>query len=271
MKRWKELSVAIVLGAIVLLEIVPFVVMLRVSLMEKAEIFDVPLRWFGDVTFEHYRYLLTRTKFMDFLRNSVIVATVSTVLVMLIGTPAAFVLAKHQFKRREAVLLAVLGTRVGPPVAFAVPIYDMMMRLRLIDTHIALVVLYVFANLAFVIWLMHGFFRETDRSVEEAAMLDGLDELGVFLKISLPMVLPGLVAAATLVFILSWNEFFYALVLTRSAASTVPVLIPSFFGAFEIEWGAMFAACLMGSLVPIVLGVMVRKFLVRGLTMGAVR
>lgn len=263
--------VYIILALLVMLELSPIIMMLRVSMLPKKDVFSLPQSFWSELTLEHYIYVIERTRFLELLKNSVINATATTAFAMILGIPAAFVLAKYRFARSEGVLMLLLGSRMGPPVAFGVPVFEMFLRLRLIDTRIALILVCMLANLAFVIWLLYGFFRETDASVEEAAMLDGLNEWGVLTRISLPVVLPGVIAAATMVFIMSWNEFFYSLILTRNEASTVPVLIPSFFGAFAIDWGGMFAACLLSSLVPILFGIAVRRFLVRGFTMGALR
>lgn len=251
--------------------LLPLAVMLRISLISPDRFFDVPISWTAPITFEHYENLLFNSDFPRFLLNSVIVAAATTVIVIVIGTLAAFALAKQQrLKNKDNILFFILGTRMGPPVVFAVPMYIMMVNLQLIDTRWGLILLSIFANLAFAIWLMFGFFKDTPAEVEEAAMLDGLDEFGVFSRISMPMVASGVVATATLVFVMTWNEFFYALIMTRSHAGTFPAQVPSFFGAFTIDWGGMFAASCLGIVVPLILGILGRKYLARGMSMGAV-
>lgn len=269
-RRLQQSLVYVALVVMTVLVLFPLILMLRISLIEPKRVFDVPVSWFAPVTLEHYAKVLTESSFPSYLVNSLIVSLVTTAIVMFAGTLAAFALAKYRTKSRDNILFFILGTRMGPAVVFAVPMYVMLINLGLVDSRVGLILLNTFANLAFAIWLMYGFFKDTPPEVEEAAMLDGLGEFGVFTRISLPMVLPGLVATATLVFVMVWNEFFYALIMTRSAAKTFPAQVPSFFGAFAIDWGGMFAASWLGILIPLIFGILVRKYLARGLTMGAV-
>ncbi|MBE3584421.1 MAG: carbohydrate ABC transporter permease [Limnochordaceae bacterium] len=257
---------ALVLMAVVVL--FPLALMFRISLIEPKHFFDVPVSWFAPVTVDHYRHVLIDSPFPKYLANSLIVSLATTAIVMFAGTLAAFALARHRAKNKDGLLFFVLSTRMGPPVVFAVPMYVMMINMNMIDSRLGLILLNTFANLAFAIWLMYGFFKDTPPEVEEAAMLDGLGEFGVFTRISLPMVTSGLVATATLVFIMTWNEFFYALIMTRDVAKTFPAQVPSFFGAFAVDWGGMFAASWLGILIPLIFGMAVRKYLARGLTMG---
>lgn len=204
--------------------------------------------------------------------NSLIFSTATTAVVVVIGSMAGFGLSKARNAIvRDNLMFFVLSTRMGPPVVFAVPIFLLLTNLALVDTLPGLLLVYIFYNLAFAIWLMYGFFREVPPEIEEAALLDGLTPLGVFRRISLPLVMPGLMATGILVFIFTWNEFFYALVLTRDAAKTFPATIPQFFGAYRVEWGTMLAASTIGVIPPVVFGILIRRYLVRGLTMGSVK
>jgi multiple sugar transport system permease protein len=270
-KRINRLSAYCFLILTTVVVLLPLVVMLRISLIEPSHFFDVPISWTAPVTFEHYQNIWNETEFPRFLKNSVIVSLSTTVIVMVIGTLAAFALAKQQrLKKKDNLLFFILGTRMGPPVVFAVPMYVLMVNMNMIDTRWGLILLNTFANLAFAIWLMYGFFKDTPSEVEEAAMIDGLGEFGVFSRVSVPMVISGLVATATLVYVMTWNEFFYALIMTRDNASTFPTQVPSFFGAFAIDWGGMFAASTLGIIIPLILGIAARKYLARGMSMGAV-
>lgn len=258
------------LAIITIVSLFPWILMLRIAFIEPQKYFEMPVDWFAAPTFQHFVKVLSGP-FPKYLLNSFILGLMSTLLVMLVGTFAAFALAKYKLQKKDNLLFFVLSTRMGPPVVFAVPLYLLMVRFSLIDKHAGMLLLYTFYNLAFAIWMMYGFFKDTPVEVEEAAMLDGLSDFGVFSRISLPMVTPGLIATSTLVFILTWNEFFYALIMTRSVAKTFPAQIPAFFGAFAIDWGGMFAASWVGILIPLIFGIAVRKYLVRGLTMGAVK
>ena len=151
------------------------------------------------------------------------------------------------------------------------PLFLLLTSLFLVDTRPGMILVYTFYNLAFAIWLMYGFFSEVPPEIEEAALLAGLSPLSVFRRISLPLVVPGLIATGILVFIFTWNEFFFALVLTREVAKTFPAMTPQFFGAFRVEWGQMLAASTMGVIPPLVFGLLIRRYLVRGLSLGSVK
>jgi multiple sugar transport system permease protein len=211
-------------------------------------------------------------RFPSLLMNSGILAVGSTLFVMAVASLAAHAMARHpSAKLRKNVMFFALSTRMGPAVVFALPLFLMMTSLNLIDSRLGMLAVYVFYNLAFAIWLLHGFFSEVPREIEEAGLVDGLSSFGSFWRIAVPNALPGIIATATLVFILTWNEFFYALVLTRRAAATYPTAVPGFFGAFTVQWGEMFAASTLGIIPPLVFGLAMRRYLVRGLSMGTAR
>lgn len=256
---------------LVLVAVFPFIFMLRVSLSSPTDYLSGINVLFAPLTFDHFVGVYRGTNIASYLFNSLLYSVSTTAVVLVIGSMAGFGLAKARHRVvRDNIMFFVLSTRMGPPVAFAVPLFLLLLNLALIDTRPGMLLVYVFYNLAFAIWLMYGFFREVSPEVEEAGLLDGLSPIGVFRRISLPLVVPGLMATGILVFILTWNEFFYALVLTRETAKTFPAMIPQFFGAFRVNWGEMFAACAMGVIPPLIFGILIRRYLVRGLTMGQV-
>ncbi len=248
----------------------PWLVMLRVSFLPASKYFEAPLDWFASLDYSHYSELLL-SDFPRYIFNSFIISFFSTILVSIIGTMAAFGIARYKLKKRDGLLFFILGTRMGPAVVFAVPMYLMMVSWGLIDTFPGMILIYTFSNLAFSIWMMYSYFRDMPPEYEEAAMLDGLNEFGVFLRISIPMASTGLIATAILTFTFIWNEFFFSLIMTRTVAKAFPSHVPSFFGAYSIDWGGMFAASVLGTIIPIIFGIVVRKYLARGLSMGAVK
>lgn len=264
------LVVHLVLIAVTIVCVFPWILMLRISLIAPGKFFEMPIDWFAPPTFQHFNNVLSGP-FIKFFINSVILSLCSTVIVVTIGSLAAFAIARYNFKSKENLLFFILGTRMGPAVVFAIPLYLQMIKFSLIDTHIGMILLYTFANLAFTIWMMYSFFKDVPPEFEEAAMLDGLGNFAVFIRISVPISISGLIATAILVFSFTWNEFFFALIMTRNVAKTFPTQVPSFFGAFTIDWGSMFAVSLMGTVVPIIFGMSVRKYLARGFTMGTVQ
>lgn len=248
----------------------PLLYMVRIAFTAPKQYRTPTPQWFAPIYTDSMSEVLSGA-FPRSILNSGILAVATTVVVVLLASVASHTLARSRSQRlRKNVMFFALSTRMGPAVVFALPLFIMMINFRLIDTHLAMLVVYVFHSLAFAIWLLHGFFQDVPVEMEEAGLVDGLSHFGVFLRITIPNALPGLIATGTLVFIFTWNEFFYALVLTRRTAQTFPTLIPGFFGAFTVEWGQMFAASVLGVIPPIVFGFAIRRYLARGLAMGAV-
>lgn len=263
------LTLAVLVALIVAL--FPLLYMVRIALTAPNLWRSPSPEWFAPVHTDAFSSVWSG-RFPSQLTNSLLLAVGATVIVMVLASLAAHAMSRHRSaKLRKNVMFFALSTRMGPPVVFALPLFLMMTTVGLIDSHVGMLLVYVFYNLAFAIWLLHGFFAEVPRDVEEAGLVDGLSSFGTFWRIAVPNALPGIVATATLVFILTWNEFFYALVLTRRAASTFPTAIPGFFGAFTVDWGQMFAASTLGVIPPLLFGLAMRKYLVRGLSMGAAR
>ncbi len=222
-------------------------------------------------TFQNYVAVLTASPVLSFLVNSVIVAVGATAIGLAVGVPVAYVLARHQFRGRKDYDLWILSTRMTPPVAMLIPFFLMYSRLGLKDTHLGLMIVHVGLNLATIIWVMKGFFMEVPIEIEEAALLDGNSYWGAFLRIILPLSLPGVVAVAILAFLFSWNEFLFAVVLTDTRVRTAPVGLYTFIGYQEIRWAELCASAMI-LLIPVLLFVLFfQRQLVRGLTFGAVR
>jgi multiple sugar transport system permease protein len=272
--RW-TLGRALAQAAVVFLVVValfPFLFMLRVALSSARDYLAGINVLAAPLSFENFAEILGGTDLSRYLLNSLLYSVLTTLIVLVIGSMAGFGLSKARNALvRDNVMFFVLSTRMGPPVVFAVPLFLLLTNLLLVDTRVGMLLVYTFYNLAFAIWLMYGFFNEVPPEVEEAALLDGLSPLSVFRQISLPLVVPGLMATGILVFIFTWNEFFFALVLTRDVAKTFPAMIPQFFGAFRVDWGQMLAASTLGVIPPLVFGLLIRRYLVRGLSLGSVR
>jgi multiple sugar transport system permease protein len=225
--------------------------------------------WFAPIYLDSMRSVLD-SGFMGLLLNSAILSVGTTAAVMAVASVAAHALARQRsVGLRRHVMFFALSTRMGPAVVFALPFFVMMSEVNLIDTFPGMFGVYIFYNLAFAMWLLHGFFVDVPTDIEEAGIVDGLSSFGAFLRIAVPSALPGIVATAMLVFIMTWNEFFYALVLTQRDVGTFPTGIPAFFGAFRVEWGQMFAASALGVIPPLLFGLIMRRYLVRGLSLGA--
>jgi len=203
--------------------------------------------------------------------NSVVASASSTVFSLVIGVPAAYVLARWRFRGRHQMAMWILVTRMAPPIAFTIPFFLAYTWAGLMDTVLGLALIYVTFNLALVIWMMKGFFDAVPRSLEEAAWIDGAGLWGAFLRVTLPLAAPGLAAIAMLCFILSWNDFFFALILTRTQAMTAPVAIVNFMQYAGFEWGKIAAGGVSVMLPVLVFTALMRRYLVSGLTAGGVK
>jgi multiple sugar transport system permease protein len=203
--------------------------------------------------------------------HSLSASVASTLFSLLVGVPAAYVLARWRFRGQHQVAMWILVTRMAPPIAFTIPFFLAYTSLGLMDTVAGLALIYVTFNLALVVWTMKGFFDAVPRSLEEAAWIDGAGIWGAFARVALPLAAPGLAATAILCFILSWNDFFFALILTRTDAMTAPVAIVNFMQYAGFEWGKIAAGGVSVMLPVLVFTVLVRRYLVSGLTAGGVK
>jgi multiple sugar transport system permease protein len=204
------------------------------------------------------------------VRDSMIVSTGSMLISVLVGAPAAYSFARFR-TGGENLSFWVLSTRMFPPVASALPLFLVFKELHLLDTYWALIVANTIFNLPFVIWLLKGFFEDLPVELEEAAVIDGTTIFGAFRRVALPLVTPGLVATALLSFIFTWNEFMFALLFTRSDVRTLTIIVPSLVGGHEILWGQVAAVGVVAIVPNILLALLLQRFLVRGLTLGAVK
>jgi ABC-type glycerol-3-phosphate transport system permease component len=205
------------------------------------------------------------------IRNSIIVAGSSTLLSLLFGSIAAYALSRFDFKGKDNIAFWALSTRMFPPVATVVPIFRIFSYLRIIDTHIALTIAYLVFNLPFAMWMMRGFFNDIPREIDECSMVDGCGRIGALWRVVMPLALPGLATTAIFCFLFSWNEFLFALVLTRVKVQTYPVLVTTFLGVKGLQWESMSAYGTAGTIPIIILALVAQKYFVRGLTYGALK
>ncbi len=218
------------------------------------------------LTFVH----IIETGGLRILKNSFIIAGSATLLSLLIGSLAAYGLARYRVGG-DQLPFYILSQRFMPGVAVVFPFLLFFKALKWTDTHQALILIYLTFNLPYAVWMMRGFFLEIPVEIEESALVDGCSPLGAFWRIALPLAAPGLVATGVFCFIFSWSEFFFAVCLTQTRAVTLPVYMANFFGKQMIQWGLVGATSVMAMLPLFVLSIVVQRYLVRGLTMGAVK
>lgn len=251
--------------------LLPFYWLLMLSLKTRLQAFAYPPVFLFVPTLEHYRDLLSNTDFPLFFGNSVIVALGTVALSLLLGVPAAYAFSRWQFRGRGLILAWILILRIVPGMTYIIPVFIAYRGLGLLDTRLGLIFLYTVFNLALTVWSMEVFFGEVPRALEEAAYVDGASVFHAFIRVVLPLSAPGLAATAILCFLFSWNEFLFALVLSRHNARTAPLAIVNFLAYEGAEWGRIGAGAVL-VLVPVLLfSLAVRRYLIRGLLAGTVK
>ncbi len=266
----------IVLWAILLLMLFPIAWMVLTSIKPGSMGEILPPVWVFTPTLENYAAVLsgqtyTSQNFGILLIHSAIVTIASTFLALLVGIPAAYGLARIPFKGRRGAAMWILSTIMFPPAVAVVPVFILAARLGLTDTYPVLVVPYAAFSLPMVIWMLRSTVKQVPYEIEEAAMMDGLSQLGVLRVIVMPLLMPGIVAAALLCAILSWNEFLFALTLTRANIQTAPVGLNEFTSMYGTQWGELTAAATATVAPILIMTLILRRRLVEGLTFGAVK
>ena len=270
-KIFSKCIIHIILILFAAISIFPLYWLITTSLKPSLDVFSTDMLGFFKISLENYKTVLFEDRYPSYLLNSVIVSLCTVLITMPVGSMAGYAFARLKMKRKDTWFFMILTTRMAPAVTFAVPIYLLMVQIGLIDNIAGLIAIYVFSNLALSVWLTRSFFEDVPREIEEAAMVDGVSHFGAFLRFAVPIASGGLVATAILIFIFSWNEFFFASILTQSSAKTFTVHLTSFFGSKRILWGELSAASAIGAAVPILFALVMKKYIIRGLTMGAVK
>jgi multiple sugar transport system permease protein len=263
----RRLAVQAFAVALLIVTLAPLLWMVQMSFHPSTDVLSLSL---VHPTFENYAALWTG-RFPASFGNSLVASSVSTALALLVGVPAAYSLSRWRFRARRKVALWILATRMAPPIAFTIPFFLAYRYLHLFDTVSGLVVIYLTFNVPLVVWTMRAFFDGVPRSLEEAAWTDGCDIWQAFWRITLPLSVPGLAATTILCFILSWNDFFFALILTRTKAMTAPVAIVNFMQYEGWEWGKIAAAGTLVMLPVVMFTFLVRAYLIHGLMAGGVK
>ncbi len=231
----------------------------------------VPPVWFPDEpTLVHYDAALFAYRGLDGLINSLIVSLSATALSALLGTLMAYSLARFNTGGKHLAFW-VLSQRFLPPIAVILPIFLIYRTLRMTDTHFGLIIAYTVLTLPVSVWMMFAYFRGMPKSLEEAALVDGCTRWQAFWSVAVPLAAPGIVAAAVFAFIACWTEFFFALILTSREAFTLPTVFRAFIGFQGAQYGEASALAIVSLVPSIMLGILVQRHLVRGLTLGAVR
>lgn len=251
--------------------IYPIYWLLTISLKSQIEAFRTPPSWIFIPTFGHYVRLFAQTDFLRYFINSIVVSIGATFLALLLGVPAAYALSRGNFKGKNKVLFAILASQMAPPILFIIPYFTTFVRFQLIDTRIGLIIISLSFTLALVTWSMRAFFDDIPVQLEEAARIDGASDLQTFVRVILPLVTTGLVAAGIISMILCWNQFLFPLVLTRRRAITATVALMKFIASEAEDWGLMASGSIVLAMPVLFFSVMIRKYMAHGLVSGALK
>ncbi len=275
MKEYSKLSTGSFYAILVILCLIslgPIMLMLLMSLKLKIDIFNDVSTFFFIPTMKNYISVMNDPSLMRYLGNSLYVALVSTGFTILTGCMSAYALVRFRFMGKDVVSLTTLLMRMVPPAVLTVPVFSIWtFQYEIGNTLHGLVLVYVAINLPFVIWILQSFINQVPIELEEAARVDGANPFQIFFQVVLPVIKPGLAAAAIFTFRISWNEFILALVLTNRSTRTTPVNISLFLTEHNIDWGRIMAMGMLIAVPPIVFTFVASKQIITGMTAGAVK
>ena len=258
--------------ALLIFILFPFYWTFLTSIKPEAELYGAVTYWPSAVIWDNYKKLFTTTvDFLKAMKNSFIVASITTVVSLTASTLAAYAFSRYRFKGRKFMMALFLSNNMFPTVLLLIPLYSIMRNLKLLYTPWALVLAYTTFTLPFSVWLLNGFFNDLPMSLEEAALVDGCNRRMAFFKIILPILGPSLVATGVYIFMTSWNEYTFAVMFTNNASRTSPVALKSLIGQLGVDWGLLTAGGIITIIPVCIMFFFAQKRLVEGLTAGAVK
>lgn len=257
----------------------PIIWIVMMSFKNKLDVVSMPPKIFFTPTLENYKALfglgegglVTGTTFLSYFKNSLILSVGAVMLALVLGMPAAYAIARLRFKMKESLAFTFLSFRFLPEITIILPLYILFQKLNLYNTFIGLILIYQLIAIPLMVWMMRSYFEEIPIAIEQAARTDGYSWAGSFFRLVLPLAAPGVAATLVLCFIFCWNNFIMGLMLGGIDTQPVTVGLLSFMGTSEIQWGAMAAATVIAILPELVLVIAVQKYMIRGLTFGAVK
>ncbi|HHW48686.1 MAG TPA: carbohydrate ABC transporter permease [Clostridiaceae bacterium] len=276
-------AVIYILAALIVIYVLaPYLWLIISSISTKADLLKVPLNWIPrKPTLENYYTILAGTsssttdaasQFKYALANSAVVAISVTALSMVVGLLAAYAFARMRFRFKKPSFYLILLTQMVPPIALIIPMYMLLLKFNMMDKKISLIIVYLSLVLPFVIWIMKGYLASIPVELEESARIDGCSRMKSFVRIILPLASPGLAATTIFAFIIAWNEFFYALNFTSTIrAKTLPVVITEFSSKHGADYIMTSTGGVIASLPPVLLALVFQKYIIAGLTAGAIK
>ena len=266
-----DVATWLLLGLALLVFLAPVVWMLITALKPPGEWLNSPPVFIpSEIHWQNFGDALFKWDGLKGLEDSLVVAVLSTLLSLIVGVPAAYAMGRYRTGGNN-MSFTVLSILFMPPVAVAIPMYLFWSALGLLDSYTALILQYTVFNVPFISWVLKGFFEDIPRDLEESAMVNGASRFRAFWEIAIPSASPAILAVALLAFIFSWNEFFFAVILTRADVTTLPFILPVLMEGHDVLWGDIAAIATLGALPVIVLAFLLQRYLVRGLSFGTVR
>ena len=254
--------------AIALAVLFPFLWMLASSFKTQVDIISWPPKFIFSPTLRNYQKVFGEQDFLKYFLNSTIVGSLAVGLSPVLGLPAAYSISRYTQKK---LAVFILLARLMPGISFLMPWYIIFSRLNLMDSYVALILSHILITLPIVVWIMSTYFNSIPREMEESAMVDGATRQYAFWAIILPLSGPGIITATTLSFIFSWNNFMFSQVLSMEKTKTLPIAVYNFVSYAEVDWGGVMAAAVAIMAPAIILTMIFQKYVVKGLTMGAVK
>jgi multiple sugar transport system permease protein len=267
-KLLKTIAIYLLIIVVLVIMLFPFYWMVLTSLRTQVDNLSPRPVWFFTPTMENYRNVIARNNFLEFTWNSLIIASLSTGIGLILGLPAAYSIARF---KQNGLAFAILIARLTPYITYVVPWYLAFRALRLLDTYTALTLTHLIVGMPLIVWIMISFFEGIPQELEEAAFVDGATRFGTFWRVILPLSTPGIVASGILAFIFSWNQFLFSLVLSGPNTRPVPVAVFNFISYGQIDFGGLGAAAVLITLPVVLLTLVIQRWIVSGLTMGAVK
>jgi multiple sugar transport system permease protein len=256
------------ISAVLVLALAPVVWLFSIAYKPTSDIFASPPTLLFSPTWDNFSSVFRFFNLGALIESSLIIAMGSTALSLLIGVPAGYALARSASPRAVWLAYFFLVIRTVPPIATLIPFYLLMRDIGLLGTWWAVIILNTALNSAFVVWMMFSFFRASPASIEEAALTDGCTDFGAFVQIALPTVVPGLIASAIFCVMFSWNDFLYAMFLTKADTKTISVALLSAYGTKDISWGTLGALAHFSTLPIVAMMIALNRYFVQGLTQG---
>ncbi|GHV44284.1 putative ABC transporter permease protein y4oR [Spirochaetia bacterium] len=267
-QRFSSISRGLFTALLLMLTLFPFYWTLIISLKNQVDAFQTPPKLIFMPTMVNYMELFNEGGFSRYFINSFIVCFFSIALALLIGIPSAYIFARNEFRFKKAFFYVLLTTRMSPGAVFVIPYFLAYNRIGAMDTYTGLTLIYFAMNLGIIVWSLRAFMEEVPVSLEEAARIDGCSLIQTMLRVTIPLSTPGIASTAILAFIFSWNEFLFALLLSRQKVQTAPIGILNFVVFEKMNWGVIAAGSIIISLPVIIFGIAIRKYYVKGLTQG---